>query len=94
MHEVIHQPRVAAHRDALARRVQVGFGRNRVLIIAEIIANISQHLDERDAEVWHVALGPVGDEQCQAIENELAKTCVVFREVINLRLIALFWWAN
>src|SRR5207244_8145344 len=46
------------------------------------------------ADVRYVALRPVGDEQCQTIENELAKTGIIFGEVIDLRLLALFWRAD
>ena len=83
---VIHQPRVTPHGNPLARRVEIRFGRDGVLEIAQVVADVSKQFDERDAEVGNVPFRPVRNEQRQAVENELAKTGVIFREVIDLRL--------
>ena len=53
---VVDQPRVTAHGDALPRRVEIGLGRDRVLVVAQVVADVGEQLDERDAEVRDVAL--------------------------------------
>ena len=80
---VVHKPRVTPHGDPLPRRVEIRFGRDRVLKVAQIVAGVSEQFDKRDAEVGHVAFLPVRNEQGQPVENQLAKTGVVFREVID-----------
>ena len=57
---VVDQPRVAAQRDAAARGADVGFGVHRVLQIAHAVGRVGQRLDQRDAGVGLVGLGPAG----------------------------------
>ena len=87
---VIDQARVTPDGDAFARRIEICLGRDRVLIIAEIIAGIGEHFDECDAEIGHVALAPFRHGEREAIENELAETGIIFRQIIDLRLVAFF----
>ena len=68
---VVDQPRVAADRDPLARRVEIGLGRDRVLVVAELIADIGQKLDQHDPDIGNVAFAPVGHGERQAVEDEL-----------------------
>ena len=48
---IVDQPRVAAHRDALAGGAQVRLGGDGVLVVAEVVADVGQQLDQGDAEV-------------------------------------------
>ncbi len=49
--QVVDQPRVAAHRHALARGGEVGLVGDRVLPIREVVGGVGQQLDQHDAEV-------------------------------------------
>ena len=48
---VVDQQRVAAERDAAARGFDVGFGGDRVLLVAEIVADVGDEFGEDDAHV-------------------------------------------
>ncbi len=48
---VIHQPRVTPHGNPLARGVEIRLGRDCILEIAQVVPDVGQQLDERDAEV-------------------------------------------
>ena len=54
---------MAAHGDALLRGLQVGFVGDRILEVAQIVADIGEQLDQRDPEVGHVSLLPVRHDQ-------------------------------
>ena len=78
---------MAAHGDPLARGVEVGLGRDGILVVAEVVADVGEQLDERDADVRDVALGPARQQQRQAVEDELAQAREVARQVVELRLL-------
>ena len=48
---VVDQPRMAPHRDALARGREVGLVGDRVLAVGQVVGGVGQQLDQRDAEV-------------------------------------------
>src|SRR5206468_148985 len=77
---------VAAHRNALTGGPQVSLGGDSVLVVAEIVADVRQHLDQHDADIGDVRLLPVRHSQREAIENQLAKAAVVFSEIVDLRV--------
>ena len=85
VHAVIDQPRMPAHRDALARGAQVGLGGDRVLVVAELVGGVRQRLHQCDAEVRHVALLPCRHAQREAVEEQLAEAGIVLRQVVDLR---------
>ena len=58
VHRVVDQQRMAPQRDAAPRRVQIRLGRDRVLLVAELVADVGQQLDQRDAVVRDAALLP------------------------------------
>ena len=70
--DVVDEPRVTPHRLPQARGVEVRLGRDRVLVVAQLVADVREQLDQRDPEVGDVPLAPVGDEQREAIEQEAA----------------------
>ena len=80
---------MSPHRDTLARGSKIGLGRHRILVVAQVIAGVSQQLDERDAQVGRVGLGPLRHDQRQAVEDQFAKALVILRQVIDIRLRAL-----
>ncbi len=51
VHEIVDQPGVAAHRDALARGGEVGLVGDGVLPVGEVVGGIGQQLDQHDAEI-------------------------------------------
>jgi hypothetical protein len=85
-YEVVNEPRVPPHRRAPPRRAEVGLGRDRVLPVAQVVADVSQQLDERDPQVRRVALAPLGNQGGDAVEHQPAEAGVVFGEVADLRL--------
>src|SRR6266568_4230024 len=85
---------MATDRDALAGRFQVGFGRNGVLVVAEVVANIGQYLYQRDANIWDVALLPIRHDEGQPIKDKLTEAGIVLREIIDLRFNQSPWWAG
>src|SRR3712207_7310395 len=50
VHLIINEARVPPDGDALARRIQISFCGNSILIVAEVIADIGQRLDQCDAD--------------------------------------------
>ena len=84
---VVHQPGVAAHRDALPSGAQIGLGGDGVLVVAEMVAGVGEHLDDGDAQVRHVALPPLGHHQGQAVQHQLPEAGVVLGEIVDLRLV-------
>ena len=63
---VVDQAGVAADRDPAARGVEVGLGRDGVLVVAEAVADVGEQLDQRDLRVGRVALGPVRERAAPA----------------------------
>ena len=84
VHEVVDQPRVAAHRDALAGGGEVGLVGDRVLPVGEVVGGVGQQLDQRDAEIGRRALGPARHQQAQAVEHQAAEALVVLGQVVDV----------
>jgi hypothetical protein len=80
--QIVDEPRMAADRGALPRRLQIGFGGDRVLIVAEIVADISEELDQRHAEVGRMPFRPVRNEQSHSVHQELAEARIVLGEIV------------
>ena len=81
---VVDQPRVAAHRDAIARRVQIGLGGDRVLPIRQVVGGVSEQFDQRDADIGRRALGPARREHAQAVEHQAPKARVVLGQGVDV----------
>ena len=73
VHGVIDQPRVTPHADALAGGVEVRLVGHRVLVVADLIAGVGQHLKDGDAHVGFVAFLPVRFACRDEVEQGLAK---------------------
>ena len=58
VHVVVDQQRVAAQRDAAARGVQIRFGGDGVLLVAELVARVRHQLGQRDAHVGLAGCAP------------------------------------
>ncbi len=56
-----------------------------ILVIAQIVTDVGQYLDESDANVRHMRLLPVRDGQSKPVKNKLAETLVIFGELVDLR---------
>src|SRR5712691_3965818 len=80
--------------NALPCCLQVGFGRNGVLVVAKIITDIRQYLYQRDANIWDVALLPIRHDEGQPIQDKLTKAGIVLREIIDLPFNQNPWWAS
>ena len=76
---------MASRGDAPPGRVQVSFGRHRILPVTQPIAEVSQQLHQRDAVIRGIALRPARRKRRDAIEHEPAETRVVLREIVDLR---------
>ena len=77
MEQVIHQPGVAAHGDALPGGIEIGFGGHRVLVVAQVITDIGEHFHKGDAQIRHVPFLPVRHDKGQAVKDEPAEAGVV-----------------
>src|SRR5258706_526374 len=86
MHGIVNQANVPTNRDALSSRLQVGFGRDCILVVTEIVTDISQEFYQGNSEIRDVSLVPVGHDKCQPIQEELPKTSIISGEVGCLRL--------
>ena len=69
-------------------RAEVGLGRHGVLSVGEVVGDVGEQLDERDADIGHVTLAPLGHEQRHAVEHQPAEPGVVTHEVIDRRCFA------
>ena len=74
-----------AHRGPPPRGAEVGLGGDRVLVVAEVVADVGEQLDERDAEVGGAALAPVRHRHGEAVEDQPAEAGVVLGEVVEVR---------
>ncbi len=83
MHAVVDKAHMASYRDALPGGPQVRLGRDGILEITEVVADVGEDLHQGDAQVGHVPLLPVGHDQGQAVQDQLAKACVVLGEVAD-----------
>ena len=90
MHGVVHQPGMAAHGNAFARGVEIGFGGHRILVVAEMVPHIGQHLHQGNADVRHMPLLPIRHHQRQAIQDQLTETCIILGQIVDLRIFFYF----
>ena len=86
VHRVIEQPCMATHGDTLACRAQVGFGGHGVLVVAEIVGGVGEHLNHGDAQIGRAALLPGGHHHGQTVEHQTTEAGVVFGQVVDQRL--------
>ena len=84
VHRVVDQTGVALDRDPPARGAQVRLGRDGVLAIGEVVADIRQQLDQRDPDVGHVPLAPVRIERPDPVEQEPPEGRVVACQVVEV----------
>ena len=82
---VVDQPGMPAQRDAAARGAEVGLGADRVLLVAQVIRGVREHLGQRDAEVGGVRLGPPRREHRQPVQHHLQEAGVVLGQVVDVR---------
>ena len=73
VHEVVDEPGVAAQRGPAAGGAEVGLGRDRVLAVGELVGDVGEQLDERDAEVGRAALASSRREQAEPVEHQPAE---------------------
>src|SRR6266576_5965834 len=74
------------HGYALACRFQVGLVCDCVLVVTQLIAGVSEQLDQRYTQVSFVSLGPVRHQRGNEIDQGLTEAGVVFGKVVNDRL--------
>ena len=87
---IIHQPRMAANGDAAAGGRKIRFGGDGVLIVAQIVADIGEDLDQGQPQIRRMALRPVRHDEGQPVQDELPEGGVVFGEIVDLRFGPLF----
>ena len=85
VHVVVDQAGVAPDRDPLPGGLQVGLGGDRVLEVAELVADVGQQFDEGDAEVGLAPLDPAGHQRGDQVEQCLPEAGVVLGQVVNRR---------
>ena len=86
VHPVVDQQGVPADRGPAAGGLEELLVRHGVLVVAQLVAHVREQLQERDAEVRLVALGPLGDTGGHEVQKRLAEARVVLGEVVDQRL--------
>ncbi|MEQ1835243.1 MAG: hypothetical protein ABL862_02155 [Candidatus Nitrotoga sp.] len=86
MHPVIHQPRMAAQRDALARGSKISFGGDGVLLIGKLIAHIGQHFYQGYADIGGVAAEPIRYQHAHAVQHQATEAGVILGKIIEARI--------
>ena len=83
-HLVVHQPRVAAQRNAAARGSDIRFRVDGVLEIAHAIGGVGQGLGHGDAGVGFMPLGPIRNEDRHSVEDRLFEPVVISRKIMYI----------
>ena len=76
---------MAAYRYPLPCGAEIGFGSDGILVIAQVVGGISKQLDQRDADIGYMPLLPIRHRKREPVVNELTKTCVILRKIVNVR---------
>jgi hypothetical protein len=84
VHRIVHEQRVPARGDPPPAGPQVRLRRDRVLAVAQVVADVGEQLDQRDADVGRAALLPVGRQQRHPVEDQPPEARVVLREIVDL----------
>jgi hypothetical protein len=84
VHEVVHEPRVPAGGDSPPSGAEVSLRRHGVLLVAEVIADIREQLDQRDLQISGVALFPLRHQNREPVEHQPPETGIVLGQVIYL----------
>ena len=85
MHEIVDQPGVTAQRDAAARRLQIGLRSDRVLLIAELVADIGNQFGKRNADIRFACSSPRGHKLIQPVQHDAAERAIILRQVVDRR---------
>jgi hypothetical protein len=84
VHRIVQKTRMPAHRHALARRAQVGLGRDCVLEVGDLVGAEGQCLGQRDHQVGRAAFLPVRHQHRQPVQHQSAEALVVARQVVDV----------
>ncbi len=86
VHPVIDQAGMPPDRDALPSRLQICLVGDSVLEVAELVADVGEKFDQRDAKVRLMPLRPARRDDRQVVEHRLAEAGIVLRHVVDERL--------
>src|SRR5262249_54183855 len=86
VHRVIDQLDQAPHGNPLSGGNQERFVGDGVLVVAQVVADIGEQLEQHHSDVGFVAFLPRGDQSWDVVDKNLAKTGVVLCEVVDERL--------
>ena len=81
MQAIVEQPCVAFHRDALAGSTEISLGRDRVLVVAEVVADICDGLRNGRPQIGRVSVFPLWQDDRKAIFHQPVETA----EVLSLQ---------
>ncbi|THD35873.1 MAG: hypothetical protein E7773_07950 [Sphingomonas sp.] len=81
---VVEQPRMPSHRHSPPRGLEIGLGRDRVLIIAQIIGDIGEHFDQSDVDIGGMLGGRVARIGGEVVEHQRAKRGIVLRQEMHV----------
>jgi hypothetical protein len=84
VHRVVDEHGMPAQRNPPARRLEIGLRRDRILLIAELIAHIGEKLDKGDAEIGDARLLPLRRELRHPVKHQAAEALVVLGEIIDV----------
>jgi hypothetical protein len=86
MHWIIQQADMPADRGAAARSAKVGFRSDCVLLIAEIVSQVRQQLDQDNSQIRRAGFLPLGNDLGHAVQHELAETGVILCQIGDIQL--------
>ena len=81
---------MASNRNALTCGAEISFCGDRILVIAQVVADVGQRLDQGDTEIGNMRFLPVRNQKSESVENQLPEAIVVFSQIIDVGLDANF----
>ena len=77
---------MAADRNALPGCGEIGLGSDGILRITEVVGDISQYFNQRDAQIRDMLLRPSRHDQREAIEHQLTEGGKILGQVVDIDL--------
>src|SRR4030095_918198 len=85
---------MTSHGSTPTSGIEIGFGGNRILLIAQMVSAIRQGFHERHAQVGGVALAPLRQDSRHAIKHQTPEAVIVLCQIVDVRRWLDFRWAT
>src|SRR5579872_1423119 len=83
MNVVVHQQRMTTERNAAARGIQIGFGGDGILAVAEAVSDIGNEFGESNAQVGFAGCSPARQQLAETVEHDAAEATVIFSQIVD-----------